>query len=123
RGDARTLPFPDGTFGAVGCFLALHLIPEPFRAVREMIRVLAPGGRIVLQAPYLPGGAVPRLADTVLNAPLGIRTFRRSEFTDLFTEAGLVDIEQKITGLLQFVAATAPPSDPSRRCRAPARPE
>jgi SAM-dependent methyltransferase len=114
RGDARTLPFPDKSFDAVGCFLALHLIPEPFAAVREMIRVLAPGGRIVIQAPYLPGGPIPRLADTVINAPLGIRTFGRNEFTSIFAEAALTDVQQKITGLLQYVSATAPPSDPSR---------
>ena len=105
RGDARRLPFPDGIFHAVGCFLALHLIPEPFRAVHEMIRVLAPGGRIVIQAPYLPGGAIPRLADRAVNAPLGIRTFRRTEFTDAFRGAGLVDIQQQVTGLLQYVGA------------------
>jgi SAM-dependent methyltransferase len=105
RGDARTLPFPDGTFDAVGCFLALHLIPEPFRAVREMIRVLAPGGRIAIQAPYLPGGIVPRLVDRAVNAPMGIRVFGRAEFTDAFREAGLVDVRQKITGLFQYVGA------------------
>lgn len=105
RGDARTLPFPDGTFDAVGCFLALHLIPEPFRAIREMVRVLAPGGRIVLQAPYLPEGIVPTLANRVVNAPLGIRTFGRDEFTEVFRNAGLVDVQQKITGMLQYAGA------------------
>jgi SAM-dependent methyltransferase len=105
RGDARRLPFPDGTFDAVGCFLALHLIPEPFLAVSEMVRVLAPGGRIAIQAPYLPGGVIPSLADRAVNAPLGIRAFRRTEFTDALSTAGLVDIQQKITGLFQFVGA------------------
>jgi len=108
RGDARSLPFADGTFDAVGCFLALHLIPEPFRAVREMIRVLAPGGRIAIQAPYLPRGIVPKLVDRTVNAPLGIRAFGRTEFTDVFASAGLVDIDQRVTGLLQYVAASAP---------------
>lgn len=106
RGDARSLPFPDGTFDAVGCFLALHLIPEPFRAVREMIRVLAPGGRIAIQAPYLPGGFLPRMVDRTVNASLGLRAFRRREFTDVFAAAGLVDIEQRVTGLLQYAAAS-----------------
>lgn len=105
RGDARTLPFPDATFDAVSCFLALHLIPEPFRAVREMLRVLAPGGRIALQAPYLPGGVVARILNRAVNVPLGMTTFRRNDFTDLFAEAGLVDIRQRITGLFQFVGA------------------
>lgn len=114
RGDARRLPFADGTFDAVGCFLALHLIPEPFRAVREMIRVLAPGGRIAIQAPYLPGGILPKVVDRAVNAPLGIRAFGRREFTDVFEAAGLVDVDQRITGLLQYVGATAPRGDRSR---------
>lgn len=42
RGDARTLPFADGTFDAVCCFGALYLIPDPIAATREMIRVLTP---------------------------------------------------------------------------------
>jgi ubiquinone/menaquinone biosynthesis C-methylase UbiE len=108
RGDARDLPFPDGTFHAVGCFLALHLVPEPFRAVEEMIRVLAPGGRIAISAPYLPRGVMPRVADRVVNAPVGMRMFRRREFTDAFARAGLVDISQRVSGLYQFVGAARP---------------
>jgi ubiquinone/menaquinone biosynthesis C-methylase UbiE len=48
------LPFPAGTFDRVLCQHSLQLIPNRARAVREMRRVLAPGGRalvIVLQAP------------------------------------------------------------------------
>lgn len=108
RGDARTLPFPDGTFDAVGCFLALHLIPEPFRAVREMIRVLAPGGHIAIQAPYLPSGVLPRIVDRAVNAPLGIRAFGRTDFTDVFGTEGLVEIRQQVTGLFQYVGASRP---------------
>lgn len=108
RGDARQLPFADGAFDAVGCFLALHLIPEPFRALAEMIRVLAPGGRIAISAPYLPPGPLPRLVDRVVNAPLGMKTFGRTEFTTVFERAGLTDVTQQVTGLFQFVAAARP---------------
>ena len=48
RGDASELPFRDGSFDAVCCFAALYLIEEPFKAIDEMVRVLAPGGRIAL---------------------------------------------------------------------------
>src|SRR5262245_56459220 len=50
RGDAENLPFQDGTFDAVCCFAALYLIEEPMRAIDELVRVLAPGGRIALLA-------------------------------------------------------------------------
>ena len=108
RGDARVMPFADGTFDAVGCFLALHLVPQPFRAVEEMIRLLAPGGRIALSAPYRPAGVLPRVVDRVVNAPLGLRAFGRTEFTAVFAAAGLVDIRQRVRGLYQFVGALRP---------------
>lgn len=44
RADAKQLPFPDATFGCVVSNTILHHIPDPLPAVREMIRVLAPGG-------------------------------------------------------------------------------
>ena len=47
------LPFPDGGFDVVLCQHGLQFVPDRAGAVREMRRVLAPGGRalvIVLQA-------------------------------------------------------------------------
>lgn len=46
--DAVDLPFPDGSFDRVFAVTLLCLVPEPERAVREMSRVLAPGGILVL---------------------------------------------------------------------------
>ena len=46
------LPFDDGAFDAVCCFGALHLMPEPLGVLREMVRVLAPLGRIAVLTSY-----------------------------------------------------------------------
>ncbi len=46
---AEQLPFPAGSFDLVTCVNALHHIARPARALDEMARVLAPGGRIVLE--------------------------------------------------------------------------
>lgn len=46
QGDATDLPFDDGSFDAVVCQQVLQFIPEPEKALREMGRVLAPGGRL-----------------------------------------------------------------------------
>ncbi|HAJ41343.1 MAG TPA: SAM-dependent methyltransferase, partial [Alcanivorax sp.] len=47
-GDARRLPYPDGHFDTVVACLVFCTIPEPELAAREMHRVLAPGGRLLL---------------------------------------------------------------------------
>jgi SAM-dependent methyltransferase len=46
---AEALPFPDATFDLVTCVGALHHVQSPTRALDEMARVVAPGGRVVLQ--------------------------------------------------------------------------
>jgi ubiquinone/menaquinone biosynthesis C-methylase UbiE len=46
EGDARSLPFGDGTFDAVLAVTALIHIPGAERTIAEMVRVVRPGGRV-----------------------------------------------------------------------------
>jgi SAM-dependent methyltransferase len=48
RGDAQDLPFPNDSFDAVVCGYGIMHIPEPDLALREMLRVVRPGGRVAL---------------------------------------------------------------------------
>jgi ubiquinone/menaquinone biosynthesis C-methylase UbiE len=48
RMDAETLALPDARFDVVLCALGLMYMPNPERALREMRRVLRPGGRVSL---------------------------------------------------------------------------
>jgi SAM-dependent methyltransferase len=47
-GDAMALPWDDGRFSVVCSLNCLKFVPDPARALREMHRVLRPGGRLVL---------------------------------------------------------------------------
>jgi ubiquinone/menaquinone biosynthesis C-methylase UbiE len=48
QGDLCALPFPDGSFDVVLCQQGLQFVPDPVAALREMRRVLVPGGRLAL---------------------------------------------------------------------------
>ena len=48
RMGAENLDLPDAAFDVVLCSLGLMYVPDPARALREMARVLRPGGRIAI---------------------------------------------------------------------------
>ena len=50
-GDATSLPFPDGTFDMVTCQTVLIHLKDPKLGLREMLRVLKPGGILLAVEP------------------------------------------------------------------------
>ncbi|HXR41806.1 MAG TPA: methyltransferase domain-containing protein [Acidothermaceae bacterium] len=108
RGDARNLPFNDETFDAVCCFGALYLMPEPLRVAQEMVRVLAPSGRIAILTSCSQDFAPIRYATEAAAGVVGLRIFDKHTFVDMFTSAGLVEIHQEIQRSLQYVTAAKP---------------
>lgn len=54
---AETMSFPTGSFDVVLCQMGLQFMPDKPAALREMRRVLADGGRLILNLP----GPTPRL--------------------------------------------------------------
>ena len=113
RGDACDLPFRDGSFDAACCFAALYLIDEPLRALEEIVRVLAPGGRVALLSSCNRGPQPVSVANAVVHGLSGVRVFARDELTQALLDDGLVDVEQRVSGLAQFVSGRKPaaPSD------------
>ena len=53
--DAKALPHADGAFSAVVSNSIVHHIPEPAAAMREMLRVLRPGGVLFVRDLHRPG--------------------------------------------------------------------
>jgi len=87
--DSEQLPFDDGAFTAVVCSNSFHHYPDPLRAVREMDRVLASGGRLVI------GDAcadlrTARIADVVLRRiePGHVRLYGSSELGSFLQRSG-----------------------------------
>ncbi len=48
EGDAQSLPFEDGRFDAVTMAFGIRNVPDRPKALKEMFRVLAPGGRVAI---------------------------------------------------------------------------
>lgn len=82
RQTAQDLPFAEASFAAVTCLEALEFLPDVGAALREMARVLRPGGVLLLtrrrgpDARYFFG-----------------RVHSREEFETLLTGLGLLEIE------------------------------
>jgi len=118
--DALELPFPDDAFLCATSGFSLRNVDDVGRALREMTRVLAPGGRVavleltpvrsrlfgpVFRAYFrglvpLVGGLVAgdRAAYTYL--PDSVRAFPTADkLADLMTQAGLVEVRYRLLAL------------------------
>jgi SAM-dependent methyltransferase len=109
RGDASELPFRDGAFDGVCCFAALHLFAEPFAALDQMRRALAPSGRIALMTSVRRGPTVAPLRPVVQRAS-GMKVFEPDEIAAALTERGFENVRQRLAGLVQFVGGRLPDS-------------
>jgi SAM-dependent methyltransferase len=91
RADVARLPFKDGAFDAVVCSEVLEHIPDSRKAVRELVRVLKPGGELVVSVPrYLPERICWALSEAYHNEPGGhIRIYKRKELQALLEATGV----------------------------------
>ncbi len=79
---AVPLPFPANVFDVVTCLEVLEFTPDPQATLRELVRVLRPGGWLVVT------NRVGRQAPLILG-----RTFSRDRFPPVLRQAGLDDVQ------------------------------
>jgi SAM-dependent methyltransferase len=84
------LPFSDNHFDAVLCAEVLEHLPEVHRAIGELLRVLKPGGALVVSVPrQLPERICWSLSAAYRNSPGGhIRIFRKSDLLQQLEKRG-----------------------------------
>jgi SAM-dependent methyltransferase len=82
RAWADQLPFPSGSFDVVAALELTEFTPNPRKAVQEMVRVLRPGGLLLItnrvgwEAPWIVGRTVPRPRFVQALTPFGLTDIR-----------------------------------------------
>ncbi|CAN5806715.1 hypothetical protein BH23CHL2_BH23CHL2_19020 [soil metagenome] len=119
QGSAYDLPFPDDSFDACRCERVLQHLDEPLEAIREMARVVRPGGRVLLidtdSGAEMVDTSYPKIHERIqASQQVRRRTepgdgWRGRQLRGLAHEAGLVDVvaEGLVPVLTTLVAATA----------------
>ncbi len=85
-GDVRDLPFGDNEFDLILCGHVLEHLPSPERALRELYRVLKPGGHLVLVATKRSMWTVP------IRLRWRVRAYSATSLRQTLRHAGLINV-------------------------------
>jgi ubiquinone/menaquinone biosynthesis C-methylase UbiE len=107
EGDVASLPWPDASFTIVVTRFAVHHFTDPGAVLREMVRVCAPGGRVVVvdtcaSPDPLKAAEFNRLEK--LRDPSHVRALPLAELHGLFAAAGLPEPQTSFYELRDTVA-------------------
>ncbi len=92
-GDAKDLPYADGSFDKIFCLNVFHFWREPLRELAECLRVLKSGGRLVVYLPH-PSHLMPGMSDT------GLFIAREpEEVASLFTQVGFRNVDHHLRNM------------------------
>ena len=92
QGDVGSLPYADGAFDIVVTRFSMHHFLDPVSVLREMVRVCAPGGRVVVVDMYAsdnPAKAMEWNREEKLRDPSHVRCLTLPELKGLFGSVGL----------------------------------
>ena len=103
QGDAMALPYADDSFDAAVMPLVIFFVPDPAAGVREMARVVRPGGLVAAYAWDMHGRGFPYAAlnsemdalGMVVPAAPSPEASRRDVMEALWRDAGLEDVETR----------------------------
>ena len=90
EGSALALPFAERSFDAVVTRYSFHHFIEPARVLSEMIRVVRPGGRVLVADVAMPASKVAEYDHLeTLRDPSHVHALEVGEFEALFLKSGL----------------------------------
>ena len=73
------------------------------RALDRMTAVLTPGGRIAIFTSVRGRSGPLRTFESLAGSRSGMRMFERDDVVEALKERGYTDVQQRVTGLTQFV--------------------
>ncbi|MFT5432001.1 MAG: ubiquinone/menaquinone biosynthesis C-methylase UbiE [Myxococcota bacterium] len=95
--DGHSLPLADASVDAVTCLISFQYYLRPLQALREMRRVTAPGGCVILGALTSSALQVQAISNAMRVATGGMfRVYAPTELHDLFVEAGFAGVEHRL---------------------------
>jgi len=119
RADAMSLPFEDGSFDTVSVAGSLHHLADPAVGLREMRRVLRPGGHFIVLEMYRDGQTEAQMTHVMLHhwwaAVDQMRgtshrvTYTRSEVIDMVNDLELAELR-----VTDEVSLDGNPKDPEQ---------
>jgi len=112
QGDATALPYPDEHFDTVFFCYALCTIPDDRRAVAEAVRVLCPGGRLLLvehvRSPNRIIRAIERLLEPIELRRMGDHLTREPLDHVLAEGLEIQKLERSMFGIIERLVALKP---------------
>lgn len=88
HGDAQDLPLDDGAVDAALCGGALHLFPDPAKAIGEAGRVVKPGGVFAAAAYFRRESWLSLFVEQIAGVMGGVRGHSRGEYLKMMRDAG-----------------------------------
>lgn len=105
RASVSRLPYGDATFGLVTAFETHYYWPTPDADLREVVRTLAPGGRVLVVAELYAHGRLAVVNHAVM-AMLGGRAWTKEQHRRWFDSAGLTDVEVRTDPRRGWISVT-----------------